>query len=1016
MAGYSDTRQMIIDTLMGRPAGTEIQPEDHQAFALQITDYVRSVELVAGNATPIGFADALTVPVQPDNGQAVYLSQVGRGTTVVFTNFIDQNGNAISVTSDSSSVTFVTLLWNGQYWTKQETRISLENTVQENDIADGAVTTDKIKDGAVTETKIADGSITGDKFSPGLTLFMNQQFGYLKQVQIQYGGDPSAAIKSFAQRDNKTALYIKLTNGLLVPANTNGETASGLYSYGNTVRKVLFDGTNWSDVEIQSDIIDTAHIKDEAVTHAKLAIGSVSQGNLQQNSVNSYALQQSAVENEHIHNGAVDTTKLADSSVTTPKIADDAVTTKKLQQWVIRQNDSTADIALWNEIKAFNPLTSKIPNIVFIRDNGSILPVQKIFTIAAGEIYELQFFSFSPDEISVKQIDPDNVHFNVVKVTIANYGEVSLNVSFESRPFDYVMNIEENWLWGTVLKDESIDASKLQNGSVTKSKLEQAIQDLLDGAVQSNKLSPVLQEINLTGTDAERKAKLDQFEKKWKALTGASSLEGARFVGNVWTPDESGNSSILFTWQDSTSIHYTGFALDSDVDSRILRYQLRTDDGSLTITPLFSHLEAITIYTDNTPEHIQANLNNIAAYEANLENLGIDITKSPMIPFKIAGSDNESGIIQKTAGNVYTGYYCYSDENRFLSVRIEDGNFLEELYPISSDIVNVSNYEADNEFRAKSLEAITIKTGNTTADKADNKAAIQAYIDNLTALGVDTTKGYNIPIYVAGQGSGFIGKRGDSLTAYMGIMVSFGVPTFGIYVDAAGGYYAYKLQTETDNSLTTTSKKIVSAINEVNALAKGVNAFGAIELKASDNDSNKAAITAYLKILTDAGVSTANGYSVPVRITGNSQEYHGMLNIGTGVLLSGIVTDVNENHHYPFNVSTTDGAILFDENNYFLEKTSNEVTEMLDAIKYSHTSVPFTDTTLSNKAQLEVFLSKVPDATVMHCTYKEIWAGTLHKINGDWYGLLVKNTNSPADNINIKLSADGTVITSNSAQ
>lgn len=250
----------------------------------------------------------------------------------------------------------------------------------------------------------------------------------------------------------------------------------------------------------------------------------------------------------------------------------------------------------------------------------------------------------------------------------------------------------------------------------------------------------------------------------------------------------------------------------------------------------------------------------------------------------------------------------------------------------------------------------------------------------------------------------------------MGVMNGYGSSSFGISVDAAGGYFSYKLQTETDASLATTSRQIVGAINEVNTLAKGVKAFGAIELKASDNATNKAAITAYLKILTDAGVSTTNGYSVPVRITGNSQEYHGMLNIGTGVLLSGVVTDVNENRHYPFNVSITDGVITFDESNYFLEKTSNEVTEMLDAIKYSHTSVPFTDTTLSNKAQLEVFLSKVPDATVMHCTYKEIWAGTLHKINGDWYGLLVKNTNSPTDNINIKLSADGTVITSNSAQ
>ena len=36
--------------------------------------------------------------------------------------------------------------------------------------------------------------------------------------------------------------------------------------------------------------------------------------------------------------------------------------------------------------------------------------------------------------------------------------------------------------------------------------------------------------------------------------------------------------------------------------------------------------------------------------------------------------------------------------------------------------------------------------------------------------------------------------------------------------------------------------------------------------------------------------------------------------------------------------------------------------------------------------------------------------------NGDWYGLLVKNTNNPADNINIKLSADGTITEGNSAQ
>lgn len=119
MAGYSDTRQLIINTLMGRPAGAEIQPEDHQAFALALNDYIRSVELVAGSGVPVAFAEPDTVPVQPNNGQAVYLSYVPRSTTKNFVNFINQSGNSISVASSSGEVKLVTLLWNGSYWSTQ---------------------------------------------------------------------------------------------------------------------------------------------------------------------------------------------------------------------------------------------------------------------------------------------------------------------------------------------------------------------------------------------------------------------------------------------------------------------------------------------------------------------------------------------------------------------------------------------------------------------------------------------------------------------------------------------------------------------------------------------------------------------------------------------------------------------------------------------------------------------------------------------------------------------------------
>lgn len=87
-----------------------------------------------------------------------------------------------------------------------------------------------------------------------------------------------------------------------------------------------------------------------------------------------------------------------------------------------------------------------------------------------------------------------------------------------------------------------------------------------------------------------------------------------------------------------------------------------------------------------------------------------------------------------------------------------------------------------------------------------------------------------------------------------------------------------------------------------------------------------------------------------------------------------------------------------------------EVTEMLDAIKYSYTPVPLTATASTNKTQLDLFLSKVPNAQVMHCTYKDVYAGTLHKISTDWFGLLVKNTNNYEDALQVKLQADGTLI------
>lgn len=115
MAGYEDTKQKIVSTLMGRPAGEEIQPENHQDYALNMLEYIRSVEL-ASNSSLIGWADETTVPVQPDNSNVFYISGIGPNQTIVFSNFIGQNGQELRISASEEESFLISLLWNGQYW------------------------------------------------------------------------------------------------------------------------------------------------------------------------------------------------------------------------------------------------------------------------------------------------------------------------------------------------------------------------------------------------------------------------------------------------------------------------------------------------------------------------------------------------------------------------------------------------------------------------------------------------------------------------------------------------------------------------------------------------------------------------------------------------------------------------------------------------------------------------------------------------------------------------------------
>lgn len=590
--------------------------------------------------------------------------------------------------------------------------------------AAGEVKTDNLANGAVTEDKIADGSITGDKFSPGLTLYMNKQFNYLRQVQVKYGEDPSAAIKSFTQRDNKTALYIKLTNGLLVPANTNGETASGLYSYGNTIRKVLFDGTNWSDAEIQNDIIDTAHIKNDAVTSDK------------------------------IEDYAVIERKIADSAVASEKLVQGARKPIILTPNTTEVDEETYQKLLSEDVDVILKVGNQVRKGTFctltnVWDNNTVWNFNFTCFLSEGD-YISNMFVFGYN-VAITKNSP-----HTCKITHAN-GSLS-----------------------TFLHDS--------------------------GYLDRTRLKPVLQEIDLTGTDAERKAKLDQFEKDWKTLTGASDLTGARFVGKIKSYNDD-YSSVLFS---------LGTDGDNYLNNCYYAFTALSREDSTGAGDYMASVLVAVERSNGQMIYIEPTIDNVVKYNSQG---GITLS-------------NEADTMTAYANQRIVSNYDY-DEDRgdYLSrIKFEADGYSSvtvggiDMPKISTDAANkayVDNIQLQN---TKSLEAITIKTGNTTTDKTDNKAAIQAYIDNLKALGVDITKGYSVPCKY--NDNNYIGVCFPTSTNSMRLCGIKPVDTTtGVFVviETDGTYKTEQILTVNKNlsSLTTTSKNIAGAINEVNTLAKG---------------------------------------------------------------------------------------------------------------------------------------------------------------------------------------------------
>ena len=115
---YQEAKNIILSALTNRPAGSEVQVQNHQNAEMAILDYARSIQQSIGSSLFVDFTYFTEQPYIPQTGYALYIGYIApsEGTTTTLNYFFDLEGNEYEVTTSENEFVLAFLLWNGTYW------------------------------------------------------------------------------------------------------------------------------------------------------------------------------------------------------------------------------------------------------------------------------------------------------------------------------------------------------------------------------------------------------------------------------------------------------------------------------------------------------------------------------------------------------------------------------------------------------------------------------------------------------------------------------------------------------------------------------------------------------------------------------------------------------------------------------------------------------------------------------------------------------------------------------------